>query len=95
MSACIRKGAFYLLFLFNFLHDFYLNVNNINNALMINRVVGCVMLIISPSHICLKCSGLKVVTKIVGLFFAATSINRLMDFALTNKLCIYLQLNVY
>ena len=53
------------------------------------------MLIISPSNICLKCSGLKVVTKIVGLFFAATSINGLMHFAMTNKLCIYLQLNVY
>ena len=44
------------------------------------------MIVISP-NICLKCSGLKVVTKIVGLFFAATNVNRLMLFAMTNKLC--------
>ena len=50
------------------------------------------MLIISPSNICLKSSGLKVVTEIVGLFYAAISINGLMHFAMANILCIYLLL---
>ena len=53
------------------------------------------LIIFLPSNICLKCSGLKVVTEIVGLFFAVTSINGLMHLAMTNKLCIYLLLNVY
>ena len=50
------------------------------------------MLIISPSDICLNYSGLEVVTEIVGLFFAATSTNGLMHFAMANILCIYLLL---